>query len=252
MINLTKYIGSFAITTIFLLTASASAETKIPEVKINENQNNNQSLNLSSPSVEQQKKNDKEYKALMQKKAGRDSNWNKAEPILPEECTLKSYTFDGTHALYVCGKDKKQIVTIMVFPDDNTTATTVVERMKENYNCRSTGDKTEMGYLVICPASDGDYVNYIEDSASKIIAIVTAPADYANADNLAKLQNLGLAIYFFRLQVARDEKQIEYLTNLLNSANMVDKEQGEATLKDRKEALKQESIQNDSTKKKSE
>ncbi len=142
-------------------------------------------------------------------------NINKADSILPDDCSLLSYTYDGEYMLYKCNGE--EILSVVIFPKEGVTSKSISNNLVTGASCTLDGEKIYAKRLR-CPAEDGMYNTYIGDSASKLIILMTVKENFNDDKALANLQNLSLSIYFFQRKIARDNPQIAYFNEILKHA----------------------------------
>ncbi len=153
-------------------------------------------------------------------------NVNRAEPELPDGCRLISYTRDGRSAKYNCAG--YEILTVLLPPRDDVKAKNLADALAAGENCAAR-EPADTGYPVACETTEGTHLTYFADLSSGLTEMLIAPEAWGGHDGVAALENLSLAIYFYFRRVARDERQIEYLTGILKgAARIVPAENGPA------------------------
>ncbi|MBP3749340.1 MAG: hypothetical protein J6I35_07310 [Ruminobacter sp.] len=135
--------------------------------------------------------------------------------ILPDECSLISYTSDGVSSRYKCGG--YEILTIITFPPENLSTEQIVKQLSEVKGCEAMPQNT-LGLSVGCDTDDGKYISYFIDLPTKLRENLITSADYNDPSKIESISNVSHSIYFYMRRIAKDEEQIKYLTDILNMA----------------------------------
>lgn len=143
---------------------------------------------------------------------------NYAEPKVPENCKLKSFTMDGTHAYYTC--DDFEVITTLTFPDNDVTAEKIQNELLKDSNCKLVKEESKLGQRLNCTQAENEvYKTYISTAKSGMIETITSKDSFNDISALEHLQNFSLAIYFFKLKIAKDYDQIDYIREILKDAH---------------------------------
>lgn len=175
-------------------------------------------LNPNSPKEAQSAADQAERDFIESSKAeiNRENRKAKKEKIvLPDECRLISYTSDGISSRYKC-KDY-EILTIITVPQENLTTEQIAGELSRMDGCESM-PANSLGMAVSCDTNDGKYVSYFIDLPSKLRENLITSADYNNPEKIEAIVDVSHSIYFYMRRVARDQEQIDYLTDILSSA----------------------------------
>ncbi len=135
--------------------------------------------------------------------------------ILPDECSLISYTSDGVSSRYKCGDF--EILTIITFPPENLSTEQIVKQLSEVQGCEAM-PKNSLGLSVGCDTDDGKYISYFIDLPTRLKENLITSADYNDPNKIESISNVSHSIYFYMRRIAKDEEQIKYLTDILNKA----------------------------------
>ena len=143
---------------------------------------------------------------------------NTAPAVLPEGCSLVSYTRDGIFAAFRC--PDHDIMSIVMEPKNDITAATVITDLSASGNCKASEYENYIyGTRLSCQGEPDEYDTYVGQGLASFITILTTDTSYNDSVVLSSLQNLALTIYFFQRHIAKDNEQIEYLNKMLESAS---------------------------------
>ena len=216
---LTKALDLLSAITILLITAntgSASAETAAPASSF-DTEAAQRALNTGGtsaailpapPKANNPSSNPALAKALR----------NTAPAVLPEGCSLVSYTRDGIFAAFRC--PDHDIMSIVMEPKNDITASNVITDLSASGNCKASEYENYIyGTRLSCQGEPDEYDTYVGQGLASFITILTTDTSYNDSVVLSSLQNLALTIYFFQRHIAKDSEQIEYLNKMLESAS---------------------------------
>ena len=142
---------------------------------------------------------------------------NTAPAVLPEGCSLVSYTRDGVFAAFRC--PEHDIMSIVMEPKNDITAAAVINDLTVSGNCTASEYENYIyGARLSCRGEPEEYDNYVGQGLAGFITILTTDTSYNDSVVLSSLQNLALTIYFFQRHIARDNEQIKYLNKMLEDA----------------------------------
>ncbi len=140
------------------------------------------------------------------------------EVRLPQECNLISYTSDGTSSRYRC--EDYEILTVMMLPNEKLPPEKFAKELSSLEECEALPDNTQ-GYAVSCDTPDGKYVTYFMDLPSGLTENLITSDSYNDPEKIEAISNVSHSIYFYVRRIAKDQKQIKYLTDLMNQAAMI-------------------------------
>ena len=142
---------------------------------------------------------------------------NTAPAVLPEGCSLVSYTRDGVFAAFRC--PEHDIMSIVMEPKNDITAAAVINDLTASGNCTASEYENYIyGARLSCRGEPEEYDNYVGQGLAGFITILTTDTSYNDSVVLSSLQNLALTIYFFQRHIAKDNEQIKYLNKMLEDA----------------------------------
>ena len=142
---------------------------------------------------------------------------NTAPALLPENCTLISYTKDGVFTSYRC--PEHDLMGIVIEPKNNLTRDLLIENLVTSGDCTKQEHEDYIyGQRLSCRNGDESYDAYVGKSPTGLLVMLTADSSYNYSVVLSALQNLTLTIYFFQRHVAKDQEQIDYLNGLMEKA----------------------------------
>ena len=142
---------------------------------------------------------------------------NTAPAVLPEGCSLVSYTRDGVFAAFRC--PEHDIMSIVMEPKNDITAAAVINDLTVSGNCTASEYENYIyGARLSCRGEPEEYDNYVGQGLAGFITILTTDTSYNDSVVLSSLQNLALTIYFFQRHIAKDNEQIKYLNKMLEDA----------------------------------
>lgn len=139
---------------------------------------------------------------------------------LPQDCTLTSYTLDGSHLLFKCaGSD---VATAIFFPNEQEgqeiNEDIIVQRLTTIANCKDAGS-SPIGHVISCIQDNEVYKTYIKTTSSRLIETITTTPKYDTAGNLEVLQNFGIITYFYMRKIGRNYDEINYVESILKNAS---------------------------------
>ncbi len=174
-------------------------------------------LNPETATVEADPVNQKEKNFLESSKREiqQDNERKNVKVVLPDECSLISYTSDGVSSRYKCSD--YEILTIITLPPENLSTEQIVKQLSEVKGCETMPENT-LGLSVGCDTDDGKYISYFIDLPTKLRENLITSADYNDPRKIESISNVSHSIYFYMRRIAKDEEQIRYLTDLLNRA----------------------------------
>lgn len=142
---------------------------------------------------------------------------NTAPAVLPEGCSLVSYTRDGIFAAFRC--PDHDIMSIVMEPKNDITAADVITNLTASGECKASEYENYIyGTRLSCQGEPEEYDTYVGQGLASFITILTTDTSYNDSVVLSSLQNLALTIYFFQRHIAKDKEQIEYLNKMLEGA----------------------------------
>lgn len=203
MNNLKYLISALALGAVLTVPVQASAKEAVTATG-----NETASRILSAESSSQDPDDDTEKQEMPR---------NTAPALLPENCTLLSYTKDGVFTSYRC--PDHDIMGIVIEPKNNLTADLLIQDLVTSGDCTEQVNENYIyGQRLSCRNGDETYDAYVGKSPTGFLIMLTADSSYNDSIVLSALQNLTLTIYFFQRHVAKDQEQIDYLHDILNKA----------------------------------